>query len=114
MRRPRSKLGIISDTVTYGATSETVRRPRFFKQMVWEYPVFSGWEKALVDASGVLTRLDVVRWGEMPSLMRGSVLVTGPPNSISFDRARGIVEVWPVPDQEYDLIVETKSWSGAE
>lgn len=95
-------------------TSDLVRKPGFFKRCQAEYPMFKGWNNALVDAGGQVMRVVPVLEEEMPLKPKppGSP-VAGVPICICCHIEARTVEVYPVPDQDYDLVIETRSWSAA-
>ena len=94
--------------------SQTTRRPRFFKPNKREYPAFPGWNATLVDdGTGMLHLMVAMSEDEMAAIPEEARHARCVPSQICLHPQKRTVEVYPVPDAEYDIVTETKSWASA-
>jgi len=92
--------------------SQTTRRPRFFKPNHREYAMFPGWNRTLCDdGHGMLTPLVAMSEDEMAAIPEESRHARGIPAMICLHPVKRTIEVYPAPEREFDIVIETKSWS---
>lgn len=87
-----------------------MRRPRFFRLGQGEYPAFPGWNRTLCDARGMMIPLVALSEDEMAAMPEEARYVRGVPSHICLHPVKRTVDVYPVPDADYDAVIETKGW----
>ena len=95
--------------------SQTTRRPKFFKRGQAEYPAFPGWNATLVDdGHGMLTRLVAMSEDEMAAIPEEARDAAGIPSIICHHSVKRTIEVYPRPNADFDIVIETKGWQGGD